>query len=476
MAKVKIQGHASGTGIFTVTAPDSDVNRTITLPDGTGTLAFTTGDDDKLPLAGGTMTGNLVMGSNLVDGIDISARDAILTSTTTTAAAALPKAGGTMTGALTGTTATFSTADNTDTLTLISTDADANVGPNLALWRNSANPADNDLIGTISFDYEDSGGNQTTAVNMHAKVIDVTDTTEDGWFELDVMTNGTANSYINCYPGEFSINDDGIDLDFRVESDTKTHAFFVQGSDGKVGVNNDGPTGNLTITGASGSSETSMLNFDDYGTYGTGTAQRIDFRMGRSPQVNDTPVSIVAICEGSGTSTAAHSNGLEFRTVTGNSQETLFKILAGSKRFLFNTTEAPHSNNPQTNNCIVMGPSTSAAITQGLTSATVLINRGGELYATDSSHNNTQLTPHNWNLISAGPSEELAWTYWSQRPDPEDNERLQSINVDIAQVVRKVEDLVGEKLIYTENSDMDGHSHQNIISDLIARIEALENA
>jgi len=59
MAKVKIQGSASGTGIFTVTAPDSDTNRTITLPDGTGTLAFTTGDDDKLPLAGGTLTGDL---------------------------------------------------------------------------------------------------------------------------------------------------------------------------------------------------------------------------------------------------------------------------------------------------------------------------------------------------------------------------------------------------------------------------------
>ena len=54
-------------------------------------------DSTKLPLAGGTMTGNLVMGTNLVDGIDISARDAVLTSTTTTAAAAMPKAGGAFT-------------------------------------------------------------------------------------------------------------------------------------------------------------------------------------------------------------------------------------------------------------------------------------------------------------------------------------------------------------------------------------------
>ena len=38
MAKVKIQGHASGTGILTVTAPNTSTDRTITLPDGTGTL------------------------------------------------------------------------------------------------------------------------------------------------------------------------------------------------------------------------------------------------------------------------------------------------------------------------------------------------------------------------------------------------------------------------------------------------------
>ena len=42
MAKVKIQGHASGTGILTVTAPDTDVNRTITLPDADVTLGAAT--------------------------------------------------------------------------------------------------------------------------------------------------------------------------------------------------------------------------------------------------------------------------------------------------------------------------------------------------------------------------------------------------------------------------------------------------
>ena len=38
MAKVKIQGNASGTGVLTVTAPNTSTDRTITLPDTTGTL------------------------------------------------------------------------------------------------------------------------------------------------------------------------------------------------------------------------------------------------------------------------------------------------------------------------------------------------------------------------------------------------------------------------------------------------------
>ncbi len=39
MSVVKIQGNASGTGIFTVAAPNSNTDRTLTLPDSTGTIA-----------------------------------------------------------------------------------------------------------------------------------------------------------------------------------------------------------------------------------------------------------------------------------------------------------------------------------------------------------------------------------------------------------------------------------------------------
>ena len=74
MAKVKITGHASGTGVLTVTAPNTSTDRTITLPDATGTLLNSDGDGSsltgvadatKLPLAGGTMTGDLVVSADV---------------------------------------------------------------------------------------------------------------------------------------------------------------------------------------------------------------------------------------------------------------------------------------------------------------------------------------------------------------------------------------------------------------------------
>jgi hypothetical protein len=54
MAKVKIQGHASGTGVLTVTAPNTSSDRTITLPDSTGTLL-----DENSSLPAANLTGTV---------------------------------------------------------------------------------------------------------------------------------------------------------------------------------------------------------------------------------------------------------------------------------------------------------------------------------------------------------------------------------------------------------------------------------
>ena len=50
--------------------------------------------------------------------------------------------------------------------------------------------------------------------------------------------------------GAVTINDTGADVDFRVESDTNTHALFVQGSDGNVGIGTSSPESELSVDGA----------------------------------------------------------------------------------------------------------------------------------------------------------------------------------------------------------------------------------
>lgn len=99
MAKVKIQGNASGTGIFTVTAPNSSTDRTITLPDNTGALIT---NSDNFPAA--NLTGTVAT-AQIAD--DAVTTDKLANSINTDIAAKLPLSGGTMTGTIGVTTVDF---------------------------------------------------------------------------------------------------------------------------------------------------------------------------------------------------------------------------------------------------------------------------------------------------------------------------------------------------------------------------------
>jgi len=52
--------------------------------------------------------------------------------------------------------------------------------------------------------------------------------------------------------GAITINESGADVDFRVESDTLTHALFVQGSDGNIGINDSTPNKKLVVKDSDG--------------------------------------------------------------------------------------------------------------------------------------------------------------------------------------------------------------------------------
>jgi len=85
---------------FAASVADNDFLRIATTSVEGRSASEVLSDIAALPLAGGAMTGAITTNSTF-DGVDVATRDAILTSTTTTAGAALPKAGGTMTGTLT---------------------------------------------------------------------------------------------------------------------------------------------------------------------------------------------------------------------------------------------------------------------------------------------------------------------------------------------------------------------------------------
>jgi len=168
------------------------------------------------------------------------------------------KAGGTDIFQLTATTATFNdgveitTADNSDTLTLTSTDQHGNSGPNLRLYRNSVSPAVGDNLGQIDFEGRNDNSQDVVYASMMARARDETDGTEDGGFQIDIMQSGTLRSLMKYYSDgasdhELSFNDDSKDIDFRVESDTQTHAIFLVGSSSRLGVNNSSPGRTLHI-------------------------------------------------------------------------------------------------------------------------------------------------------------------------------------------------------------------------------------
>ena len=130
---------------------------------------------------------------------------------------------------------TISTTDNSDNLTLTSTDADASVGPAINLYRNSGTPADNDFLGNIKFNGRNDNSQDVQYAEVEAYILDASDGTEDGLYNINVMTAGTNTSYMQLKAGSGVVfNEDSNDIDFRVESDVNTHSLFVDGETGKV--------------------------------------------------------------------------------------------------------------------------------------------------------------------------------------------------------------------------------------------------
>jgi len=131
---------------------------------------------------------------------------------------------------------TITVADNSDNLTLVSTDGDANAGPNLRLYRNSGSPADSDLIGNVQFEGRNDNSQDVVYGEISARANDVSDGTEDGLIFIKAMTGGTLTEYMRFDPGSGGIvvNDGSADMNFRVESNGNVNMLFVDAGTDRV--------------------------------------------------------------------------------------------------------------------------------------------------------------------------------------------------------------------------------------------------
>jgi sugar lactone lactonase YvrE len=77
MSSIKLESNASGTGIFTIASPNSNTNRTLTLPDSTGTVVVTGGAQTIEFAAGSASTPSITTTSDTNTGIFFPAADTI---------------------------------------------------------------------------------------------------------------------------------------------------------------------------------------------------------------------------------------------------------------------------------------------------------------------------------------------------------------------------------------------------------------
>ena len=129
---------------------------------------------------------------------------------------------------------TITTSGNEDTLSLVSTDADANAGPQLVFNRNSASPADDDLLGKIKYSGNDDAGNSVDYATVNIRAKDVSDGSEDGEYDISTIVGGTSRSRVRIDGSETIFNENSVDVDFRIESNGDANMFFVDGGNDRI--------------------------------------------------------------------------------------------------------------------------------------------------------------------------------------------------------------------------------------------------
>ena len=198
---------------------------------------------------------------------------------------------------------TITTEGNEDSLVLKSNDADANAGPKLQFNRNSASAADADLIGEMRYSGRNDASQNVDYARIRSQVSDASDGTEDGQLQIATIVAGTMRRRVDFDATETVFNDASVDLDFRVEGDSNTHALFVQGSDNRVGIGVGDPDAALDVSKGTNALGVIRMTQRLTGAAAYGLDMGLDPSTGDpvfSRIVNDTVTEVMRIVRSSG--------------------------------------------------------------------------------------------------------------------------------------------------------------------------------
>ena len=141
------------------------------------------------------------------------------------------------------------TEDGTKSFDLLleNTDNDANNGPTLSIWRNSATPANGDDCGRISWYFENDAGSRHLLGRLRSEITTVTAGSEDSRLYFTVFKAGTEVQTVAMRHSEVVINDGSHDINFRVESDGNSSMLLVDAGLNMVSISNAPVAGGATL-------------------------------------------------------------------------------------------------------------------------------------------------------------------------------------------------------------------------------------
>lgn len=153
------------------------------------------------------------------------------------------------------------TDSNSDSLRIICSDTDSSSGPQVMLRRDSNDSANGDDIGKLVFNGDDEDDNDTSYAQIAATIQKNTADHEAGGLVLNVRTDNVLEQFAKLEGTDttsgavFIVNNNGEDIDFRVEGQTGatgvsqiTSLLRTDAANGRVGIGDASPSVPLHVS------------------------------------------------------------------------------------------------------------------------------------------------------------------------------------------------------------------------------------